>query len=151
MPGRNCAFYCCPTSQKHKLSLFQIPAVVSAKQSEYTASIKTKSREEWLKIILRTREMTPELKSGSTTTIYMFVNAILKLSYCIQSGRILICITMHRHAVVRRAYVICYAILLFASYRAGLTFRVARGILSARGPLTPPPPTFQRHFRHWNQ
>ena len=64
MPGRNCAFFGCPTSQKHNLSLFQIP-VVSAKQSEYTAAIKKKSREEWLKIILRTslREMTPELKT----------------------------------------------------------------------------------------
>ena len=62
MPGRNCAFFGCPTSQKHKLSLFQIP-VVSAKQSEYTAAIKKKSREEWLKIILRTREMIPELKT----------------------------------------------------------------------------------------
>ncbi len=62
MPGRNCAFFGCPTSQKHKLSLFQIPGV-SAKQSEYTAAIKKKSREEWLKIILRTREMTRELKT----------------------------------------------------------------------------------------
>ena len=77
MPGRNCAFFGCPTSQKHKLSLFQIP-VVSAKQSEYTAAIKKKSREEWLKIILRTREMTP--------TIYMFVNAILKPSVFSQVG-----------------------------------------------------------------
>ncbi len=38
MPGRNCAFFGCPTSQKHKLSLFQI-TVVSARQSEYTAAI----------------------------------------------------------------------------------------------------------------
>ena len=76
MPGRNCAFFGCPTSQKHKLSLFQIP-VVSAKQSEYTAATKKKSREEWFKIILRTREMTPEMKRGLTVTIYMFVNACL--------------------------------------------------------------------------
>ena len=61
MPGRNCAFFGCSSSQKHKISLFQIP-VVSAKQSEYTASLKKKCREEWLKIILRTREMTVELK-----------------------------------------------------------------------------------------
>jgi hypothetical protein len=61
MPGRNCAFFGCPTSRKHKLSLFQIP-VVNAKQSEHTASLKKKSREEWLNIILRTREMTSELK-----------------------------------------------------------------------------------------
>ncbi len=70
MPGRNCAFFGCPTSQKHKLSLFQIP-VVSAKQSEYTAAIKKKSREEWLKIILRTREMTPELKTRIDNNIYV--------------------------------------------------------------------------------
>ena len=77
MPGRNCAFFGCPTSQKHKLSLLQIP-VVSAKQSEYTAAIKKKSREEWLKIILRTREMTPELKTRiDNNNIYMFVKACL--------------------------------------------------------------------------
>ncbi len=62
MPGRNCAFFGCPTSQKPKLSLFQIP-VVSAKKSKYTTAIKKKRREEWLKVILRTREMTPELKT----------------------------------------------------------------------------------------
>ena len=39
MPGRNCAFFGCSSSQKHKISLFQIP-VVSTKQSEYTASLK---------------------------------------------------------------------------------------------------------------
>ena len=91
MPGRNCAFFGCPTSQKHKLSLFQIP-VVSEKQSEYTASIKKKTREEWLKIILRTREMTPELKTRiDNNNIY-----ICELHFkpeCIQSGKILICIT----------------------------------------------------------
>ncbi len=47
MLGRNCAFFGCPSSQKHKLSLFQIP-VPSAKQSEHTAALKRKSREEWL-------------------------------------------------------------------------------------------------------
>ena len=61
MPGRNCAFFGCSSSQKHKISLFQIP-VVSATQSEYTTSLKKKCREEWLRIVLRTREMTPEFK-----------------------------------------------------------------------------------------
>ncbi len=61
MPGRNCAFYGCPTSQKHQISLFRIP-VVSAHESEYTSSIKKEVREKWLEIIFRTREITPELK-----------------------------------------------------------------------------------------
>lgn len=91
MPGRNCAFFGCPTSQKHKLSLFQIP-VVSVKQSEYTASIKKKSREEWLKIILRTREMTPELKTRIDNNNIYVCERHFKAE-CIQSGRILICIT----------------------------------------------------------
>ena len=91
MPGRNCAFFGCPTSQKHKLSLFQIP-VVSVKQSEYTASIKKNSREEWLKIILRTREMTPELKTRIDNNNIYVCERHFKAE-CIQSGRIFICIT----------------------------------------------------------
>ena len=91
MPGRNCAFFGCPTCQKHKLSLFQIP-VVSAKQSEYTAAIEKKSREEWLKIILRTREMTPELKARIENNNTYVCERHFKAER-IQSGRILICIT----------------------------------------------------------
>ncbi len=61
MPGRNCAFFGCATSQKHKLSLFKIPSLRDD-DSEHTISLKTKAREEWLRLILRTREKTPELK-----------------------------------------------------------------------------------------
>jgi hypothetical protein len=61
MPGRNCAFFGCPTSQKHGLSLFKIPAPRDD-DSEHTVALKTKAREEWLRLILRTREMTVELK-----------------------------------------------------------------------------------------
>ena len=61
MPDRNCAFFGCPTSQRHKLSLFRIP-VVSAHESEHTSSVKKDARQKWLEIILRTREMTPDLK-----------------------------------------------------------------------------------------
>lgn len=61
MPGRNCAFYGCPTSGKHGISLFKIP-VVRADDGEQTSSTKKKAREEWLNVILRTREMTPDLQ-----------------------------------------------------------------------------------------
>jgi hypothetical protein len=59
MPGRNCAFFCCSTSQKHQISLFRIP-VISAHESEYKSSIKKETQEKWLEIIFRTRAITPE-------------------------------------------------------------------------------------------
>ena len=61
MPGRNCAFFGCATSQKHGLSLFKIPSLCDD-DGEHTVALKTKAREEWLRLILRTREMTPALK-----------------------------------------------------------------------------------------
>ena len=62
MPGANCAFYGCPTSRSHKLSQFKIPTIGAA-DTEYTKSVKRKTREEWLRLILRTRVLTPELKA----------------------------------------------------------------------------------------
>lgn len=62
MPGSNCAFYSCSSSRKYEHSLFKIP-VVGAADGEETAAKKRKAREEWLRLILRTREMTPELKN----------------------------------------------------------------------------------------
>lgn len=61
MGGGNCAFFSCPTSGKHGLSLFRIPRV-SAHDGDHTKQLKRKAREEWLRLILRTREMTSELK-----------------------------------------------------------------------------------------
>ena len=61
MGGGNCAFYGCPTSGKHNLSLFRIPSV-SASGSEHTNELKRKAREDWTRLILRTRETTKELK-----------------------------------------------------------------------------------------
>ena len=61
MPGSNCAFYGCSTSRKHKLSLFRIPTV-AASDSDHTKSLKQNARAEWLRLILRTRESTPELQ-----------------------------------------------------------------------------------------
>ena len=60
MPGRNCAFFGCATSQKHGLSLFKIPPLRDD-DSENTVPLKTKAREDWLRLILRTREKTPAL------------------------------------------------------------------------------------------
>ena len=61
MPGSNCAFYGCSTSRRHKLSLFRIPTV-AASDSDHTKSLKQNARAEWLRLILRTRESTPELQ-----------------------------------------------------------------------------------------
>ena len=61
MGGGNCAFYGCPTSGKHNLSLFRIPSVW-APDSEHTNELKRKAREEWIRLILRTRETTKEQK-----------------------------------------------------------------------------------------
>ena len=61
MPGANCAFYGCSTSRKHKLSLFRIPTV-AVSDSDHTKSLKQNARAEWLRLVLRTRELTPELQ-----------------------------------------------------------------------------------------
>ena len=61
MPGANCAFYGGPTSRSHKLSLFRLPTVATA-DGEHTIALKQKAREEWLHLILRTREQTPDVK-----------------------------------------------------------------------------------------
>jgi hypothetical protein len=71
MPGSNCAFFGCPTSRSHKLSLFRIPTVAAA-DGEHTKYLKRKAREEWLRLLLRTRQMTPELKIRiETNNIYI--------------------------------------------------------------------------------
>ena len=61
MPGANCAFYGCFRRGRKKISLFKIP-VVSARDGDHVKSLKQNAREEWLRLILRTREMTPDLK-----------------------------------------------------------------------------------------
>lgn len=61
MPGSNCALFGCSTSRRHEHSLFKIPTV-NARDSEHTAASKRKAREEWLRLVLRTREMDADLK-----------------------------------------------------------------------------------------
>ncbi len=62
MPGKNFSFYGCASSGRHEgRSFFKIPTV-SATDGEETASLKRKAREEWLRLLLRTREMTGDLK-----------------------------------------------------------------------------------------
>ena len=50
MPGTNCAFFGCGCGFFY------------ADAAEHTATLKRKTREEWLRAILRTREMEPEFK-----------------------------------------------------------------------------------------
>lgn len=45
MGDGNCAFFVCPTSGKHKISLFRVPSV-SASDGEHTKELKRKAREE---------------------------------------------------------------------------------------------------------
>ena len=61
MPGANCAFFGCPTSRSHNLLLFRLPTIAAA-DGEHTQTLKKNAREEWLCLVLRTREMTPDLK-----------------------------------------------------------------------------------------
>jgi hypothetical protein len=61
MPGANCALYGCSTSRKSGLSLFKLPCPRVGDGQE-TKALKEIARKEWLHVILRTREMTPELK-----------------------------------------------------------------------------------------
>ena len=63
MPGENCAFYGCPTSRKHGISLFKIPSA-RADESQETTDLKKNARQAWLNLILRTRELTPEFKKS---------------------------------------------------------------------------------------
>ena len=58
MPGANCTFL---AGKKKGIALFKIP-VVSASDGEHSEALKTKAREELLRLITRTREMTPDLK-----------------------------------------------------------------------------------------
>ena len=59
MVGSNCALYGCPTSRTDQFAILKIP-VVGAADGEETAAKKRNAREEWLRIILRTREKTPD-------------------------------------------------------------------------------------------
>ena len=61
MPGANCALFGCSTSRKSGLSLFKLPSPARGDREE-TAGLKNNARKEWLRVILRTREMTPDLK-----------------------------------------------------------------------------------------
>jgi hypothetical protein len=87
MGGGNCAFFGCPTRGKHKLSLFRIPSVKSA-DGEYTKELKRKVREEWLCLILRTRETTAELKQRIEAN-NIFVCELHFKSECIVTGKYL--------------------------------------------------------------
>ena len=57
----NYAFIGCPADAKHKLWLF-IPLAVSNWDGEHTRKLKQKAHEEWLRLILQTREMMPDHK-----------------------------------------------------------------------------------------
>ena len=58
----NCAFINCPHSRRDEgLSLFKIPTVKST-DMEHTSRIKSEARNAWKTVILRTRQLTKELK-----------------------------------------------------------------------------------------
>ncbi len=61
MPGANCALFGCSTSRKSSLSLFKIP-FPGRSDGDETKALKVTARREWLRVVLRTREMTPDLK-----------------------------------------------------------------------------------------
>ena len=57
MPSSNCASYGCLTSRKQTFT-----PTVTASDSDHKKSLKQNARAEWLHLILRTRESTPELQ-----------------------------------------------------------------------------------------
>ena len=62
MVGQNCTLYGCSTSRTHEgRSLFKIPVVGTADGEETTALKKT-ACEEWLCLLLRTRQVTADFK-----------------------------------------------------------------------------------------
>ena len=77
MVGSNCALYGCSTGRTHEFAISKIP-VVSAADGEETAAKKKNAREEWLRIILRTREKTPDLKNKLTEIRFSFVSVIFQ-------------------------------------------------------------------------
>ena len=79
MSGENFAFYGCSTSRKHELSLFKLPSARDD-ESEETCTLKNNARKAWLNLILRTRELTPDLKNASKRTTFIFASFILSLS-----------------------------------------------------------------------
>ena len=63
MPGKNCLFFGCASSSRHtERSFFKIPSV-STTDGDETAALKRTARAEWLRLLLRTREMTKDLKN----------------------------------------------------------------------------------------
>ena len=79
MGGGNFAFFGCPTSGKHEISLFKIPTV-KVSDGQHTKESKQRAREEWLRLILRTREMTPELNKRIGRTTFLSASDILRLN-----------------------------------------------------------------------
>ena len=61
MPDANCALFGCSISRKSDLSLFKLP-FSKVRDGDETKALKEIARKDWLRVILRTREMTPELK-----------------------------------------------------------------------------------------
>ena len=76
MPGANCAFLAALGVGKKGIALFKIP-VVSASDGEHSKELKRKAHEEWLCLIMRTREMMLDLKSKSMEILSTCVSCIL--------------------------------------------------------------------------
>lgn len=95
MPGANCAFYGCPTSRNRKLSLFKIPSI-GATDGDYTKALKENARKEWLRLILRTRQMTPDLKKRIEEN-KVFICELHFKPECIITSKYFYIICAHRH------------------------------------------------------
>ena len=83
--GGNCAFFGCPTSRKHKISLFRVLSI-RAFDGEHRKEIKLKARKECLRFVLRTCELTPELKKRIEANNIVICERHFK-SECILTGR----------------------------------------------------------------
>ena len=83
MVGQNCALYGCSTSRRHEgRSLFRIP-VCGAGDGEETTALKKKAREEWLRVLLRTRQVTADLKKRIEANNIFFCDLHFNVSFCV--------------------------------------------------------------------
>ena len=116
MGSGNCAFFSCPTSGKHKILLFQVPSV-TASDGKHAKELTRIAGEEWRPLVLKTRELTPELKKRIESNNTSICERHFKPE-CISSGKcfnvvvycvikIEIKVNLHTRRIVHEYLIVC--------------------------------------------
>ena len=79
MPGENCAFYGCPTSRSHKLSLFRLPTVAAA-DGEHSPNAKSPRRMATFDIKNEGADLRRAIFSAELRAIFTYASFILSLN-----------------------------------------------------------------------